>query len=124
MSPRALREDIENQPRPIEHTTLERTLEVAFLGRRQGMVENDEFGTVGLECGLDLLELATADERTRVGAAPTTLNQGNRLRPGRAHQLQEFTRIFALMLVLKVHMDQNRRFAGVGTFEKQSLPLD
>ena len=88
------------------------------------MVEDDQFGVVGCEGMLDLVELATADEGARVGTAPAALDQGRRHRTSGSHQFQEFTWIFAILLVLKVHMDQNRRFAGVGTFEKQSLPLD
>src|ERR1043165_9748343 len=51
---RALREDVEDQSRAVEHATLYQLLEIAFLGRRQRVIEQHDFGVVRGGRRLDL----------------------------------------------------------------------
>ena len=64
---RALREDVEDQSRAIEHAALDELLEIAFLRGRQRMIEQDDVGVV-LDGGrADFIRLAAADEEARIG---------------------------------------------------------
>lgn len=53
---------------------------------------------------------------------PAAAEQHGRLGAGGTDQFQELTGIFALTLVLEVDMNQYCRFAGIGSFKKQSIP--
>jgi hypothetical protein len=63
-----LREDVEDQRRPVEHLDVEFLLEVALLRRRQLVVEDDGGVVERLTLGDDLLDLALADVGRRVAA--------------------------------------------------------
>ena len=71
---RALREDVEDQPRAIEHAALDELLEIAFLRRRQRMIEQHDVGIVLDGGGADLIRLAAADEEARIGAIAPAAN--------------------------------------------------
>ncbi|MNN21582.1 hypothetical protein D3C81_1349110 [compost metagenome] len=49
MGTRPLGEDIEDQPGAIKHATLEDALEVAFLARREGVIENHQIYLFGVD---------------------------------------------------------------------------
>src|SRR4029079_7617844 len=66
MAARALREDVEDQARAIEHATLEELLEIALLRGRQRMIEQDHLGVLGRGDGADLVRLAAAHEEARI----------------------------------------------------------
>ena len=58
---RVLREDVEDQLRPVDHARVERVLEEALLRRVELVVDEQALGFELLELLLDLLELALAD---------------------------------------------------------------
>lgn len=62
-----LSEDIEDQAGPVHYPALEQTLQVALLGRGQGMVEDDDVGVQHLDLGRDLFSLAAADKKFGTG---------------------------------------------------------
>ena len=64
---RPLGEDLEDQRRAVGNRHAQRALQIALLGRRQRLVEDDAFGAVHLHQQLDLVGLAAADEQRRVG---------------------------------------------------------
>jgi hypothetical protein len=64
----ALGEDIEDKAGPVHDPALEQTLQVALLGRGQGMVEDDHVGVQHLDLGRDLFRLAAADKNLALGA--------------------------------------------------------
>ena len=61
MRARARGEDVEDQLAAVEDLDLELLLEVAHLGGRQVVVEDDHVGVGGLDELLELLDLALAD---------------------------------------------------------------
>src|SRR5262249_16668070 len=63
---RALREDVEDQRRSIEHATGELALEIAFLARRQWMIDEDQLASVLDHGSPQHLYLAAAHERAGI----------------------------------------------------------
>ncbi len=53
---------------PVEKLDLPCPLEVALLDGRHGPVDQDKADVVGLQPGADLLDLALAEQRARMGA--------------------------------------------------------
>ena len=64
---RALREDVEDQSRAIEHAALDELFEIAFLRGRQRVVEQHDVGVVLGGGVADFIRLAAADEEARIG---------------------------------------------------------
>ena len=103
-----LREDIEDEPRAIDHAALQAALEVALLRRAQCVIEDDQRGLV-LAHGLpDLLELAAADEAARVGAMPVPEHEGHRITTGGEHEFLEFPRILAVFVLVEFEVNEYR----------------
>ena len=67
---RAAGEDVENQSAPVDDLDLGDLLEVARLRGREVVVEDDELRAAGLNERFDLLGLAAADVRGRIGPRP------------------------------------------------------
>ena len=86
----ALGEDIEDQARAVEHATAERTLQVALLPRRQGMVHKHEVGFPGLQVLTDLFGLAGTDEELRIRFHPAADNLANDVGAAGECQFPEF----------------------------------
>ncbi len=123
MGARALGEDIQNQTGTIQHATFERSLEVALLARRQGVIEDHQLGLAILDEVMQLLDLATADQELGGRLMPGDINEANRLGACRARQLLEFLRVLARRGVLAVQMHQDSPLTTTGTFEEQrNLP--
>ena len=68
----ALGEDVENQAGAVQYPALEETLQVAFLGRRQGVVEDHQLCLSGLHQQLEFLRLTRAYEEARVRPGSAT----------------------------------------------------
>jgi hypothetical protein len=56
-----LSKDIEDQPGPIKHTAFERSLEVALLAGRQGVIENDQLDLAIPDKVMQLFDFTAAD---------------------------------------------------------------
>ena len=63
----ALGENVENQAGAVEHPDLQALFKIALLGRRQRVVEDDDFDGVIEHGETDFVGLAAADEIRRVG---------------------------------------------------------
>lgn len=61
-----LREDVEDQASAVDHAPLQIALQIALLARRQGVVDQHQIRAGGLGSGLDLFQLAAADQGRRV----------------------------------------------------------
>jgi len=87
---RTLGKNVEDEPGPVQHPTLDQRLQIALLAGRQGMIDQHQTGARLLHHGPDFLGLAGADEifRLRAGAMPP--HARNYLGTGRAGQLLEF----------------------------------
>ncbi len=89
-APGALREDVENELRAIEHLARKEVLQVAALRRRKFVVENDGRDLLVLERFLDQLGFAFADVKWR-GRLRQFLRYGvDHVRARRARQLTQF----------------------------------
>ena len=86
---RAPREDVENQLRAIDHFAIEAFLDVPELGRRQLVVEDDDIGGKPRAFGRELVELAAADERRRIGRRPLLNHRHDDDRAGRFSEPRE-----------------------------------
>ncbi len=77
---RALGKDIQDQSGPIKHTAFERSLEVALLAGRQGVIENDQLDLAIPDKVMQLFDFATADQKL-----------GGRLMPGNSDEANCFS---------------------------------
>jgi hypothetical protein len=85
-------EDIENEGRAVDDLDIECFFEIALLGRRKLVVEDDQVIPQPLTLGLDLLELALADIRAGERMAQLLSDRADDLdvdRLGQARQLLE-----------------------------------
>lgn len=116
----ALGEDVEDQPGPVEYAALERSLEVALLAGRQGVVENHQLDVFGLDQVVQLLDLATADKIFGARLVAGDADECHRFRAGRTHQLLELLRVFTRLGVLPFQMHQNSLFPTTWALKEQS----
>ena len=65
-----LREDVEDQLRPVDDARVQGVLEPPLLRRRQLVVDDEHLGAGGRERGLQLLELPLADVRAWIRLRP------------------------------------------------------
>ncbi len=93
---RALREDVEDQSRAIEHAAFDEFFEIALLRRRERMIEQHHVGVVFDRGGANLIGLATAHEESRIGAIAPSADAHHRERARRARELLELEDIFGV----------------------------
>jgi hypothetical protein len=77
----ALREDVEDQRIAVEHAPTRELLEIAFLARRQRVVDEDHVGLLGFGFLADLVGLAAADEEPGIRAITPTRDVATGLAP-------------------------------------------
>jgi hypothetical protein len=96
MAAGALREDVEDQPRAIEHAAFDEFFEVAFLRGGQRVVEQHHVGIVFNRGGADFIRLATAYEESRIGAITPPADADDWYRASRARERFELLDIFGI----------------------------
>src|SRR5581483_10506172 len=84
-----LGEDVEDQRHPVDDVDLEQLLQVALLRRRQLLVEDHDVDVEHLDQLPQLLGLALADERGRVGRLPPLERQLDRVGAGGVGQQRQ-----------------------------------
>jgi len=114
---RALREDVEDQPGAVEHATFDELLEVAFLRRRQRVVEQHQFGTVLGGQRADLVRLAAADEVTRIRPVTPPADIGHRNGAGRTGQLLELLDVLGIRGCADAEAHEHGPFTCAGSLE-------
>src|SRR5665811_913591 len=87
---RVLGEDVEDELGTVDHPYVERVLERALLNGRDLVVDDQHLGAGGGKGALELLQLALADEGTRVGARTVLNDLGGDRDTGGARQLAQF----------------------------------
>ena len=85
----ALGEDVEDQPRAVEHLDAELLGEHAHLRGAQFVVEDREVAVVALDDLPELAHLAVADEAARIGRGPLLDQHGRGLASGGLHERGE-----------------------------------
>jgi hypothetical protein len=73
--------DIQDQAHAVDHPTVQATLQIAFLGGRQFMVENDDIGFGGRHQRRDFIGLAAPHKQGGVRAATLALNLSPDIKP-------------------------------------------
>ncbi len=119
---RATGEDIQNQPGAIEHARIHALFEVAFLARRQIVVEHHEFGAVLGHRRRDLVGLAAADEKPRVRNAARAADMAKHIRARGFHELTEFLVRLVILVDAEGDMDDDGRLTGRRPFKHERLP--
>ena len=88
-----LGEDVEDDGGAVDGRAAEDLLQVALLGRRELVVEDDGVGVDGQRELVELLGLAPADVGGRIGMVPTLDDAADDVGPGRPHQQSQFVEI-------------------------------
>ena len=117
---RTLGEDVQDQPGAVDHAALQRALQVALLGGRQRVVDQDEVGPGRVRGGLDLLELAAADQRGGIGPVDTRAEYAGDRCAGRARKLGELLQQALVHRAAGMGLDQQRMFALAGSFKEHA----
>jgi hypothetical protein len=120
--PRALREDVEDQPRAVDDAALGEFLEIALLDRAQGVVDQDQVGIERLLLRLQLVGLAGADEITRIRPLDASAQRTNDTGAGRTRQLAEFLQRERIVLARRLRLQQQRALAFSRSFEQRKSP--
>ncbi len=106
-----LREDVEDEAAAVEHATLEGLLEVALLARRERGVHHHEVRLEFGDAGLDLVDLASADEEARLGCLARYRHDLEHQRSGRPGQRAELLDAVRLGRVAEAHADEDGSLA-------------
>ncbi len=113
--PRALREDVENQLRPIDHPAAAELLEIARLGGGQVVVEDDDRRVGPTRVLGKRFGLPSADERGRIGNGARLGRGEHDLRAGGAGEPGELVEQF-------VGISRNSpRLAGDETHKRRAI---
>tara|TARA_B100002003_G_C14093189_1_gene525766 strand:+ start:962 stop:1426 length:465 start_codon:yes stop_codon:yes gene_type:complete len=116
--PRPLGKDIENHTGTVQHTALELMLNVAFLARTQGMIEQDNISLIGRHCVTNFFQLALTDEKSGTGLLPGPRDGTNRLNTGGGYKLPKFTRVFGAIVGSKIDVDEYCALTDIRTFKQ------
>ena len=117
MAARALRKDVEDQARAIQHPPLDEFFEIAFLRWRQRMIEQHQLGAVLMRDRADLVGLAAAHEVARIGTIAASTDTCNRNRARGACQLLEFLDVFGIRGCTQSEAHQHGPFTCAGSLE-------
>jgi hypothetical protein len=118
---RALREDVENQPRAIDDAALGEFFEIALLHRRERAVDQDQVRVERLPLQGELLGLAGADEVARVRPVDARGQRADDARARRACKLAKLIESDRVGAARLLRLQEQRAFAFSGSFEQRDL---
>jgi hypothetical protein len=101
---------VENQAGTIQHANLEFVLEVSFLTRRQGVVENGQLGFMGGNQSGKFLNFALADEKPGIRLISFTDQRSYRQGSGRFGKLAQLAD--GLYVCIRASINQNGSLTG------------
>jgi hypothetical protein len=96
--------------------------QVAFLSGGKFVIEQHHLGAAFRHGGGDLISLAAAGEKPRVGLCAPALDQAGEFQPGGFRQALEFLRAFCVIRGIEIEGDEQRALATRGTFKQNKLP--
>src|SRR6476469_3682125 len=108
---RTLSEDIQDQTDAIDDAAGELLFEIALLGGRQLMIEDNQCGSFRGDAHGDLRDLAFAGERRRVGTIAPALYQSGDSEPATQRKLSQLFDAGGLIRLAEVEIDQQRAVA-------------
>ncbi len=114
---RPQREDVEDQARAVDDAAFQRALEVALLGARQRVVEDDEVGTGLAAPRRDLLDLALAGKGRGIGPLASAGHRADDGRAGRHGERLELGHPLGRIGVAEIECDEQRAVTALGTFK-------
>ena len=113
---RPLREDVEDELRPVDDLAAERLFEVSRLAGAQVVVEDDHVGAHFVREGAHFLGLALADERRAVGAEAVLDHRRQRGDAGRVGERLELSQqVLVVPLEIDAHEDGLLRAVDAST---------
>ena len=115
-------EDVQNERDAIEHPAFELGLQVALLGRCEGMIENDHLRARFDDTLAYLFELAAADEESRIGRAPPAGDRGHGHGASRDSEIGELFEVVAAAVIPECDMNQYGALAAIRPFEQIRRP--
>ena len=84
------RENVQDELGAVQHLHVQRLLQIALLRRRQFAIEDHHGRFVKVDLGLQLVDLAGADQRGRVGAGARSGSGSRRPAPGAGGKRRQF----------------------------------
>ena len=114
-----LGEDVENQPGTIEHPALQGFLQIAFLARTEGMIEQHQFGLMLLDRRGNLVELACPDEMPCIRLLATAFDELDRNGACGSRQLLELKGVLLILFRFQIDMHEDCGFTAIGSFKEQ-----
>ena len=87
---RALAEDFENQPCPVDDFRAQFGFQIALLDGAQRGVDNDKLHCLRVDVGSDCLDLSDADQRRGTRLAQSKRMHGNDIEPDREREALRF----------------------------------
>jgi len=114
---RALREDIENQAISVQHPPVGEFLEITLLARTQGLVNQDQFGVIGVGAEPNFIGLAGTHEILRIGPRAVCKNGADTDGAGRGGQRRKLSRVVRIDGMADADTDQDGALAPLGSFK-------
>jgi len=108
---RTLREDIEDQARPVDDPAGDYFFEIALLRRGQFVINDDKISVLARDHIANLLGFTFADETCRIRPLPRTENEMTGVGTRRLHQLAKLFNLAVGGVTRKAHMNKNRALA-------------
>ena len=115
-----LRKDVEDQPRAIDHAAAQQLFQVAFLDRRQLMVDQHQIGIQRRTQVTRLLGLATTYQQRRIGLADARAQRVQHLGTRRPRQLHELGKNLRIIVTRCIGLYQQGAITAPRSFEHQS----
>ncbi|MNT01939.1 hypothetical protein D3C72_1364260 [compost metagenome] len=110
MAARTLGKDVQDQTGTVDHPALQETFQIAFLTRAQRVVDQDQICAGCFSGGLDLIQLAAAEQGRWIGTIQARGDGHRDAGPSRAGQITEFFQHIVFQLA-EMRLDQQGVFA-------------
>src|SRR2546423_9046532 len=105
------RENIQNQLRAVNYPAIRRFLDVPLLHWRKIAIKNNQRRFVCQCFGADFIQLASSNQRRRIGGVSHLLNRAGHFSPGAARELHQLVERF-LALFSRGHTRRRRSVPG------------
>jgi len=103
-------ENIQNQPRPVDHPTAYYFLKIALLNRRDRLINNNQVCAVRRDRFCDLLRFPTPNISSRVWGPSRGTNTGHDAAAGRLRQTPQFVKVSVDDTAVKALVYEDRTF--------------
>ena len=119
---RPLGEDIKDKSGTIDYPTLQQAFEIAFLCRRELVVDQHHIGLMRDHEFTQFLSLAATYEVTRIGTVTIGADSCDRCRTRRSREFSKLVEIRRAEPVLKYDVNEDCALARLGAFKQSGSP--